>query len=142
MRCHEIMKTNVASCWVYDPIASVAARMRARDVGFMPVCNDAGEVVGTITDRDLVIRAMADRASSDLPVHRVMSTPPIACHPTDDIEHAEDLMRRHYKSRMVCVDGRGRPVGVISLSDIADVEYAWRAGRVLRDIAARERHTS
>jgi CBS domain-containing protein len=140
MRCHEIMKTNLATCWIYDPIRSIAARMRARDVGFLPVCNDQGEVVGTITDRDLVIRAMADQLSYDAPVHVVMSTPPIACHANDDISRVEALMRRHFKSRMLVVDDYGRPVGVISLSDIADAEFAWRAGRVFRDVTARERH--
>lgn len=138
MRCHQIMKTNIALCWVQDPIANVAARMRSRDVGFVPVCNDAGVVVGTVTDRDLVIRALADRAPHDLPVHRVMTTPPVTVSPYDDLERAEDLMRRYHKSRIVCVDDSGRPVGVISLSDIADVEYSWRTGRVLRDVTSRE----
>lgn len=140
MLCSELMKTDLATCWIYDPIASVAARMRSRDVGFMPVCNDAGEIVGTITDRDLVVRAMASRLDYDAPVHRVMSTHPIAVHPNHDIRVAEDLMRRHLKSRMICVDDLGRPVGVISLSDIAEAEYPWRAGRVLREVASRERH--
>lgn len=141
MLCREIMKTDVATCWIYDPIANVAARMRARDVGFLPVCNDAGEIVGTITDRDLVVRAMAERMDADAPVHRVMSTHPITCHKNHDIRIAEDLMRRYMKSRMICVDDVGHPVGVISLSDIAEADYPWRTGRVLRDVAARERHS-
>jgi CBS domain-containing protein len=140
MLCQEVMKRNLASCWVYDPIASVAVGMRARDVGFMPVCDDAGEIVGTITDRDLAVRAMADHLPYETPVHRVMSVHPITCRSDDDLRVAEDLMRRHYKSRIVCVDRAMRPVGVISLSDIAGVEYPWRAGRVLRDVTNRERH--
>ena len=36
MLCSDIMKTDVATCWIYDPIANVAARMRSRDVGFLP----------------------------------------------------------------------------------------------------------
>jgi CBS domain-containing protein len=140
MRCYEIMKTQVAACWVYDSIENVASRMRSRDVGFLPVCNDAGEVVGTVTDRDLVVRAMAEGRSYDLPVHSVMTTPPIACHAEDPIRRVEELMRRHRKSRMICVDDQDRPVGVISLSDIAEADHAWRAGRVLRDVSARERH--
>lgn len=140
MRCHEIMKTDVVSCWLYDPIWSIASRMRSRDIGFLPVCDDTGEVVGTVTDRDLVVRAMAERLSYDAPVHRVMTARPIACHADDDVRRAEELMRTHYKSRMICVDDRGRPVGVISLSDIADADYPWRVGRVLRDVSSRERH--
>ena len=140
MRCRDIMKRDVESCWVFDPAAEVADRMRARGIGFLPVCNDAGEVVGTITDRDLAIRLVARRLPHGTPIHRVMSTGPVTCSPEDDLGFAEALMRRCHKSRMVCVDGYMRPVGVISLSDVADAELPWRAGRVLRDISARERY--
>ncbi len=138
MRCRDIMKTDVETCWVMDAAADVAERMRTSGVGFMPVCNDTGEVVGTITDRDLAVRVLAERRPHGTPIHRVMSTDPVTCSPYDDLALAEELMRRWRKSRIVCVDDRMRAIGVISLSDIADAEYAWRAGRVLRDVSARE----
>lgn len=140
MRCREIMKRNVETCWVYDSAADVAERMRVRGVGFVPVCDDSGAVVGTVTDRDLAIRLVAERLPHETPIHRIMSEEPIVCSPDDDLDRAEKLMSRFRKSRIVCVDDRMRALGVISLSDIADAEYAWRAGRVLRDVTDREVH--
>lgn len=90
MLCHEIMKSNVASAWIYDPISSVAARMRARNIGFMPVCDDPGEVVGTISDRELVVRAMADRLDYDVPAYGIMSAPAITCR---HFEEHHDVVR-------------------------------------------------
>jgi CBS domain-containing protein len=138
MRCNDVMKHEVETCWMMDSVTDVANRMRARGVGFIPVCNDASEVVGTITDRDLTIRVLAQGLPYNTPVHRVMSTSPITCMAHDDLTYAEDLMRRYHKSRIVCVDDRMRPIGVISLSDVADAEYAWRSGRVLREVSSRE----
>lgn len=138
MRCRDIMKTDVDMCWVMDSAADVAERMRVRGIGFMPVCNDSGEVVGTITDRDLAVRLLARRLPYETPVHRIMSTAPVTCSPFDPLDLAEERMRRYHKSRIICVDDRMWPVGVISLSDIAEEEHAWRAGRVLREVASRE----
>ena len=140
MRCRDVMKTDVETCWTMDSTAHIAERMRVHGIGFLPVCEDTGEVVGTITDRDIAIRLVAQRLPHNTPVHRVMSTGVVTCSPDDDLGYAEDLMRRFHKSRIVCVDDRMRPVGVISLSDIAEAAYVWRAGRVARDVSSRETH--
>lgn len=137
MLCRDIMN-KVECCWLDDPVADVAGRMRARHVGFLPVCNHEGQVVGTITDRDLAVRVLADRLSLDTPVHAVMSKGPITCRPNDLLEDAEQLMERYFKWRIVVVDGHRRPVGVISLSDIADAELPTRAAKLLREISARD----
>jgi CBS domain-containing protein len=142
MRCREIMKTDIESCWDMDSVADVAERMRVRGVGFVPVCDDGGEVVGTITDRDIAVRLVAQRLPHHTPVHRIMSTGPVTCSPEDTLAFAEDLMRRFHKSRIICIDDRMRPVGVISLSDVASQDFPWRAGRTLREVSWREAHPS
>jgi CBS domain-containing protein len=136
----DIMKTDVEACWVMEPAADVAARMRARGVGFLPVCNDTGEVVGTITDRDLTVRLLAQRLPYGTPIHRVMSTNPVTCSPYDDLELAEDIIRRYHNRRIICVDDRLRPVGIISRTDVAEAGagYGWRPGRLLRESALRD----
>jgi CBS domain-containing protein len=135
--CSDVMN-KVERCFIDDPVADVAGRMRARRVGFMPVCDAHGRIVGTITDRDLTTRVLADRLSPDVPVLAVMSTGPITCRPADPLEAAEQLMEHYFKWRVVCVDARDRPVGVISLSDIADAEQGWRAAKLLREVSSRD----
>lgn len=137
MRCGDVMN-KVECCLIDDPVAEIAKRMRARHVGFLPVINNAGQVIGTITDRDLTIRVLADRLSPETPVQAVMTKGPVTCKPEDPLEDAEQLMERYYKWRIVVVDTHRRPVGVISLSDIADAEQAWRAAKLLREVSSRE----
>lgn len=137
MRCGEVMN-KVECCTIDDPVADIASRMRSRHVGFLPVLNGDGQVVGTLTDRDLAIRVLADRLSPETPAQAVMSSGPITCRPDDLLEEAEQLMERYFKWRIVCVDEHRRPVGVISLSDIADSEQSARTAKLLREVSSRE----
>lgn len=138
MRCHELMKSPVVCATLDEGACDTAARMRTRKIGFVPVCDDRGRVVGTVTDRDLTLRVLAEHSSMRTPVRHVMTPGPVTCRPDDELEVAEDLMRRNHKSRIICVDDDFRPVGVISLSDIAAYEDAGRAGDLLRAISERE----
>jgi CBS domain-containing protein len=137
MRCGEIMN-KVECCYIDDSVAHVAGRMRARHVGFLPVCNDHGQVIGTITDRDLTIRVLADRLSPETPVQAVMSKGPITCRPDAPLAEIEGMMERYYKWRIVVVDARRRPIGIVSISDIADAEQYVRTGQLLREISSRD----
>ena len=58
--------------------------------------------------------------------------------PDDDLRTAEELMGKHQKSRIMCVDSDGRIVGMISLSDIAQKEKGTRASQTLRKVSQRE----
>jgi CBS domain-containing protein len=148
MMCRELMRTPVISSHLDEAASQTAALMRTRKLGFIPVCDDQGRVVGTVTDRDLTIRVLAEcslastaRFLANTPLRYVMTPGPITCTPDDDLELAEDLMRRFHKSRIICVDEERRPVGVISLSDIARRDEAARVGELLRDITEREVRT-
>ena len=89
--------------------------------------------IGTVTDRDLTIRVLADGRSFDEKVSAFTSRDVIACRLGDDIKDAERLMREHRMSRVVVCDDDGKVKGVISLADIADVGDRRRARR---DVAA------
>jgi CBS domain-containing protein len=84
---------------------------------------------------------VANRLALDTPVRDVMTTPVVSCKPNDDLRTAERLMRTHRKSRILCDDDQGRPVGVISLSDVAIADGGTRAGALLRSVAQREART-
>lgn len=138
MRCDEIMKKEVECLSPKSTIEDAAVRMRDKNVGFLPVCDPSKKVLGTLTDRDVVIRCIAGKKPTNTPVEAVMSREVVACRPQDDIQRAEQLMAQHAKSRIMCLDDTGKLVGVISLSDIAQVEDAVRAVETLKQVSERE----
>jgi CBS domain-containing protein len=140
MKCVELMERTVCVCAPDEPVQQVARRMRDHGIGFVPVCDADRRVLGTITDRDLVVRAVAAGCSAcaGLVARDAMSTPVVACRPGDDLRIAEALMAHHQKWRIVCVADDGQLAGVISLVDIAQVEDEAHIVRLLRAVAARD----
>src|SRR5512140_2549993 len=104
MQCREVMTRNVDCLSPHDTVQAAAQRMHEEDVGFLPVCDQSRKVVGTVTDRDLAVRVLAAGQPLDTPVSRVMTREVIACGPDDGLNRAEDLMAKHQKSRIMCVD--------------------------------------
>jgi CBS domain-containing protein len=138
--CGDVMKTDVVSVTDGDSIVKAAQLMKQRRVGFLPVCNDARKVLGTLTDRDLAIRAVAEnRVPEPTRVAAVMTHDLVWCAPGDTVARAEELMADHQVSRIVVVSDEGTLRGVISLSDIVDREEESRATAMLRESTARER---
>jgi CBS domain-containing protein len=140
MLCKQMMKRDIARVFVDDSVRSAAAKMRSDNIGFLPVCDATGRVVGTITDRDIALRVVAEDLPVDTLVDLVMTREVIACSPSDDVHRAEQLMGKYKKSRVICVDDSGYPIGVISLSDIAQHESSEQAARTMRRVTMREVH--
>jgi CBS domain-containing protein len=138
MKCAELMKTDVECSKAGDSVERVAAKMRDKNIGFMPVCNDQGVAIGTVTDRDLALRVLAEGRGCDTRVEDVMTREVIACGPNDELNACEELMSKHKKSRMLIADEKGCPLGVISLSDIARTERSGTASAILRSVSQRE----
>jgi CBS domain-containing protein len=138
MRCQDLMTTNVECAWARESVLTAAARMRFRGVGFLPVCDDDGHVLGSVSDRDLTVRVLADeRSPRRTPVDAVMTHAVVCCRPSDPLDVVELRMKKQRASRVVCVDAEHRPVGIITLADIALAEWTLRAGDVLRAVAER-----
>ena len=138
-RCADVMKTVPQAVREDDPLRLAAEIMSAANIGFLPVCDDGGRVVGTITDRDIVVRAVAPGLDPDARrVGEVMSRNVVSCRPDDELSLAEQFMAHYQVSRLVVTDDDDILEGIISLSDIAEYEPAARAARTLRSIAARE----
>ena len=141
MLCEEIMKRDVECVTPNDTAQSAARRMLDENVGFLPVCEESKKVIGTVTDRDLAIRLVAGGLPGNSKIGEIMTREVVSCAPKDDIQKAEKLMAQNHKSRIMCLDGDGRLVGVISLSDIAQREQRGRAAETLRQVAEREVRT-
>ena len=137
MKCEDVMKTVVECVSPEDTALEAAQRMRDQHVGFLPVCGESKEILGTLTDRDIAVRLVADGRPGTTPVGEIMSHEIVACSPTDSIKRAEQLMSEQQKSRVMCADDEGHLVGVISLSDIAQQDTG-HAVKVLRKLTLRE----
>jgi CBS domain-containing protein len=127
----DVMTTPVESVGLDAPVREAAKQMQRRRIGDVFVVDEAGELRGIVTDRDLAIRAIAEDRSLDTPVEEIMSPIAAAVAPTATVSAALDLMRHHEVRRLPVVEG-GRLHGVVSLGDVS---RSGAAGDVLADIS-------
>jgi CBS domain-containing protein len=138
MKLSKLMSEDVVICRTFESVESIAETMKNENIGFLPVCDDRGAAVGTITDRDLAIRVLGEHKNPLETVARdVMTKEVVCCTEDDDVETVESLMAEAHVSRIVIIDDDRCPIGVISLSDIAQVR-GKKAVDVLADVSARE----
>ena len=99
-------------------IADAAKQMRDGDFGMLPVGED-DRMIGTISDRDIAIRAIAEGKGPDTKVRDVMSPGIHWTFQDDTVEHAAKLMSEHQVRRLPVVDRDKRLVGIVALGDFA-----------------------
>jgi CBS domain-containing protein len=138
MKCEELMKRDVECLSANDSAQMAAKKMRDANVGFLPICDEQRTVTGTVTDRDITIRLVADNLPSSTPIKQVMTREVVSCRPSDTLEVAQRTMAERQKSRLLVCDSHNRLLGVISLSDISQVADGAQATETLRSVAARE----
>ena len=135
MRCEEIMKGDVSTVSRDATVQEAARLMLDDDIGFLPVVDGSGNVVGTITDRDIAVRLVAPGLPGDsIRVHQVMTNKVVTCKRSDDLKAAQERMKQSKVSRILAVDDKGAPVGVISLGDLAERQDEGAAGSTLREV--------
>jgi CBS domain-containing protein len=137
MRLEQVMKRDVEFVTGGNTVQIAAQKMRSANVGFLPVCDASRIVIGTITDRDLAIRIVADAKPGTTLISDVMSKDVVSCRPADDLARAHELMSSRKKSRMLVTDDDGHLLGVISLSDVAQHD-GERAAETLKKVSGRE----
>ncbi|MFJ8191793.1 CBS domain-containing protein [Streptomyces sp. NPDC096094] len=99
-------------------VTAVARIMRDQDLGTVLV-TDGDELRGLVTDRDLVIRSVAEGGDPEqTTVAGACSDDVVTVRPDEELNHAVELMREHAVRRVPVVDD-GRPVGIVSLGDLA-----------------------
>lgn len=136
MKVKEVMTRNVEFIEPNDSLQTAAQKMRDRDIGFLPVY-EGNELVGVVTDRDIVIRGIAVSMNPDAIVGREMATSPVVyCFDDQDVEDSARLMRQNQIRRLVVLDRKNnQPVGVISLGDLAGTVKEKTAGKTLEGIS-------
>ncbi|MGP3683618.1 CBS domain-containing protein [Streptomyces sp. IBSNAI002] len=134
-RVHEVMTENPVTVERLTSLAEAARVMRDASIGDVLIV-DEGRLRGIVTDRDLVIRGMAEnRDPADTTVYAICSTGPVTVRPDDGVDQAMDLMRRHALRRLPVQTADGELVGVVTLGDLT-VERD--PGSALAAIAAAE----
>ena len=134
MKIRDVMTKDVHLARPADTIQDVASRMAKGGFGFVPVA-DGDQLIGTITDRDIVVRALATGAGSSASVVEFITRDPQTVLDTDDLKVVLDLMGAKQIRRAPVVDKHGRVVGVVSLGDLSTRVKEKYAGETLESIS-------
>lgn len=133
MNIRDVMTSNPRTVSPEDSIQNAARIMRDEDTGVVPVVEN-GRAVGVVTDRDIVVRAVAD-GQLDRPVREIVSGDVITARPDMSTKEAAQLMSEHQVRRLPVVENE-RLVGIVSIGDLAVKEGSdKRVGDALQDIS-------
>lgn len=116
-KIRDIMTDDVECCTLLDNIYEVALKMKELNVGAIPIV-DQEKIVGMITDRDIVIRGVAEKHPGSTKVEDIMSSKLITISADASTKEAAKLMAEHQIRRLPVVEG-DKLVGIVSLGDFA-----------------------
>ena len=134
MHIRDVMTPNPRTVRPEDTIQSAAQIMRDEDTGAVPVVEN-GRAVGMVTDRDIVVRAVADGSQLSRPVREIVTSAVVTATPEMSTREAAQLMSEHQIRRLPVVDGE-RLVGIVSLGDLSVNEgKVSRSGDTLQSIS-------
>lgn len=120
MRVQDLMSHPAITCHVNDELNVPAKLMWEHDCGAIAVVDDDGKIAGMITDRDICMAAYTQGRSLDqILVNAVMAKHVIAAHADEKLAEVERLMAENQVHRIPIVDDDGKPVGLLSLNDLA-----------------------
>ena len=135
-RCREIMTSNVTTASRQMTIREVAVLMRDGDCGAMPVVEN-GKLVGIVTDRDIVIRAIAAGKDFQTPISEAMTTEIFSVKPEDFVFEAIRLMGDKQVRRIPVVNEAGELAGIIAMADVAlEMEDEREIAATLEEISS------
>lgn len=134
MLVNEAMTAQVVTAKPTDSIKAVAKIMQDVDTGAVPVFED-GKVVGLITDRDIVLRVVAEGGDLNAPVSSAMTDEVQSCNEDDNLADAAAKMASHQLRRLIVLNEQGRLAGILSLGDIAQDYGAKKVGQTLEEIS-------
>jgi CBS domain-containing protein len=135
-RCSEIMAKNVKTATSDTSLGEVAAMMRDGDMGSVPVVED-GRLIGIVTDRDMVVRCIADGRGSETPVSEAMTTEIFSVRPDEFVFEAVRLMGDKQVRRIPVVAEDGKLAGIIAMADVAlEMEDQREIAETLEEISS------
>jgi CBS domain-containing protein len=133
-RVRDVMTPGPETIQADRPAAEAAKLMKEADAGMIPVVNN-GNILGTVTDRDIVVRLVAEgRDPQSTPVYEIASTEIVTIEPDRDLDEALELMAKHKVRRLPVVEN-GRLVGVLAQADVAREGDEKEVGHTVEEIS-------
>jgi CBS domain-containing protein len=118
-KINELMSRHMFKMAASSSVSEAARKMRAENIGAI-IVEDGGRMCGIVTDRDIAVRVVADgRDPNSTPLSAICSKDLTTISLDEDIDRAIQMMRQKAIRRIPVVDMQGRPVGMISLGDLA-----------------------
>ena len=135
MKISEIMTVDARCADPDVSLATAAGMMRDLDVGALPIC-EGDNLVGMITDRDLIVRALAEaRDPESTTVRDIMSPEIVHAFDDQDVEEVARLMEIKQIRRLPVLNRNKRLVGIVSLGDMATEASTQLSGEALKEIS-------
>lgn len=134
MHVKDIMSADFKLAGPQTTLREAAEMMRDGDYGYLPI-GDSEKLKGAVTDRDIVIRAVASGLDADTSVSEIMPESIVYCFEDDDIREAADMMKREQIRRLAVLNDSKRLVGIITLGDIARADEQRLAGEIELQVA-------
>lgn len=139
MQVRDLMTSDPAFCTQHSSLVDVARIMRDRDCGALPVIEDGAvgqELVGIITDRDIVVRSVAEGLDPALlTAGQCMSMVVASVTAEATLEECARIMEEHQVRRVPVVDDRGNCCGIVAQADLARSARLSQVGEVVREVS-------
>jgi CBS domain-containing protein len=134
-KLREVMTPNPSTVSSDSPVTGAAKIMRDEDVGIVPIV-EGDRLVGTVTDRDIAIRVIAEgKEPQSTTVREIASTQLVTIDPEQDLDEAARLMAKHQVRRLPVVEEDGRLVGILAQADLARIGEDSKTGQVVEEIS-------
>ncbi len=134
MKVREIMTSDPSTLRPGSTLGEAATLMKQEDCGSLPIL-EGGKLVGIVTDRDIVVRAIAaGKDPKTCTVADIMSADPITVSPDTTVDEAQKIMSERQVRRLPVVDD-GRLVGIVVIGQIAQRDHAEDVGETLKEVS-------
>jgi CBS domain-containing protein len=129
------MTSNPTSVVADNPVVEAARIMKDKDVGIVPVV-EGGRLVGTVTDRDIAVRVVAEgKDPQSVRVREIASTDVVTVDPQQDLDEALRLMASHQVRRLPVVEEGGKLIGIVAQADVAREANDKQTGELVEEIS-------
>ena len=131
----EVMTSNPVTVEASTPVVEAARIMKEKDTGIVPLVEN-GRLLGTVTDRDIAVRVIAEgRDPQSTTLREIASTDIVTVDPQQNLDEALRMMAQHQVRRLPVVEEDGRLIGIVSQADVAREANDKKTGELVEEIS-------